>query len=86
MSGSESNITGTDTAGLIISGGSGPATRGRWLQNYCVLAATVKLCAKAGHRNLIFPGFAETCLQPREYRLPTLHGGNANLARQPRAA
>ena len=48
MSGSESNITGTDTAGLIISGGSGPATGGRGLQNYCVPAATVKLCAKAG--------------------------------------
>ncbi len=52
MSGSESNITCTDTVGLIISGGSGPATGGRGLQNYCVPAATAKLCAKAGHRNL----------------------------------
>ena len=48
MSGSESDIAGTDTAGLIISGGSGPATGGRRLQNYCVPAATVKLCAEAG--------------------------------------
>ena len=86
MSGSESNITGTNATGLIISGGSGHAIGGRGLQNYCVPAATAKLCAEAGLRDLIFPGFAETRLQPREYRLPALHGGNANPARQPRAA